>query len=409
MKNVLIAGGGVGGVVAAKRLSERLRGKANITLVSDKDTYFFPPYFANVALGDMTPEETGLPLSKLGERGIKVVKSSIKKFDPANRKVITDSGELSYDFLLASLGSELDFNTYNLSSGYHNFTLEGALKMREALSAFRSGKLVVFTPSPMYRCGIYPFEIVNQLDVIFRKRGIRDKIDITLIHPFKVPIEPLGQEAAEMTQELFNQRGINYVGGLKAVKVDDKDKKVIMEGEEVPYDFLITVPPITVPQPFKGTPLAKDTPAGEWTPADPLTGRSPEYDDVFLPGEHSMPVLGLPTAGVPVHFTSLASSSVISGEILGEPVDPGQMRSMVCAMDYGDIGLVINCDVSQENGELKWVGKCYSVLTSPLGRYVKDMFYRSFLLTSMRGDRCVKKRNRRWEKRKKRGSGNHKR
>jgi len=98
MKNVLIAGGGVGGVVAAKRLSERLRGKANITLVSDKDTYFFPPYFANVALGDMTPEETGLPLSKLGESGIKVVKSSIKKFDPANRKVITDSGELSYDF-----------------------------------------------------------------------------------------------------------------------------------------------------------------------------------------------------------------------------------------------------------------------------------------------------------------------
>lgn len=383
MKTVVIAGGGVGGVVAAKRLSERLKGKANLVLISDNEKYVFPPYFANVALGDMQPEEISLPLSKLEERGVKFMKARIKSFDPDNRKVVTDSGDVQYDYLLASLGSELDFDTYNLASGYHNFTLEGSLKMRDALSSFNGGKVVIFTPSPMYRCGIYPFEIANQLDVIFRRRGIRDKSSITLIHPFKNPIEPLGPEAVRITNEQFQKRGITYVGGKKPVKVDDARKVVVMEGEEFPYDFLVTVPPIKVPSPFIGTPLVKSTPMGDWTDADALTGRSTKYDDVFLPGEHSMPVLGLPTAGVPVHFTSLASSSVISGEILGEPVDPGQISAMVCAMDYGDLGLVINCDVKEENGALKWIGSCYSVLTSPLGKYVKDMFYRSFLLTSM--------------------------
>ncbi|MGC8631002.1 MAG: NAD(P)/FAD-dependent oxidoreductase [Thermoprotei archaeon] len=383
MKKILIAGGGVGGVVAAKRLSEKLKDKAEITMVSDNEKYEFPPFFANVALGDMTPEEVGLPLSRLQSRGIKFVRAKINKVDPENRKVLTDSGELPYDYLLASLGIEYDFDTYNLGSGYHNFTLDGAIKMRDGLSSFGSGRLVVFTPHPMYRCGIYPFEIVNQLDSAFRKRGIRDKVSITLVHPFKVPIEPLGSEAAKITEELFKQKGIEYFGGLKPVKVDSQRKTVQMEGQEIPYDFLITVPPIKVPSPFVGTSLTKATPMGEWTDIDPLTGRSKKYDDVFLPGEHSMPTLGLPTAGVPVHFTSLASSSVISGEILGEPVDPGQINAMVCAMDYGDLGLVINCDISQENGALKWIGNCYSVLTSPLGKYVKDMFYRSFLLTSM--------------------------
>ncbi len=383
MKTVVIAGGGVGGVVAAKRLSERLKGKANLVLVSDSDFYLFPPYLANVALGDMQPEEISLPLSRLKERGVKFVRSKIKTFDPANRKVLTDSGEIQYDYLLASLGSELDFDTYNLGSGYHNFTLDGSLKMKDALSSFGGGKVLIFTPSPMYRCGIYPFEIASQLDVIFRRRRIRDKVSITLVHPFKRPIEPLGSEAIKITQDQFQRRGITYIGGEKPVKVDDLKKTVVMEQEEIPYDFLITVPPIKVPSPFMGTPLVKSTELGDWTDAEPLTGRSTKYDDVFLPGEHSMPVMGLPTAGVPVHFTSLASSSVISGEILGEPVDPGQISSMVCAMDYGDLGIVINCDVKEENGALKWMGNCYSVLTSPLGKYVKDMFYRSFLLTSM--------------------------
>ena len=386
-KRILILGGGVGGVVAAKRLSERLKGRVDveITLVSDTDYYLLPPLLVNIALGDLDPQQAQLPLSMLTRRGVKVVKASVTKIDPDNRVVETTQGKFQYDYLIASLGTEFDFKTYNLAAGLHNFTLDGALKLKEALSKFTGGRVVVFTPEPIYRCGVYPFEIAGQLDAIFRKRGIRDKVEITLIHPFSRPIEPLGPEAVKITEEYYAERGIRYIGSARPVEVDEKGKVVVLTSEKVPYDLLIVVPPSRLPKPFEGTQLVQEYPNGRWTGINVYTGRSIKYDDVYLPGEHSMPSVGLPTAGVPVHFTALASANVIAGELLGEPVDPAQITSMTCAMDYGELGMVFNCDVKLDlkNNKANWVGNCYSVLTSPIGKIIKDLFYKTWLKTTM--------------------------
>ena len=386
-KKILILGGGVGGVVAAKRLAERLRGRVDveITLISDNDYYLLPPLLANIALGDIEPSAAQLPLSLLSRRGVKFVKAKVTRIDPDNRVVETDQGKFNYDYLLASLGVDFDFQSYNLGVGYHNFTLEGALKLKEALRSFSGGRVVLFTPEPIYRCGVYPFEMASQLDTIFRKRGIRDRVEITLIHPFERPIQPLGPEAVKITEETFARKGIRYIGGAKPVTVDDKEKVVVLSNDKVKYDLLIVVPPARLPKPFEGTPLVADTPMGKWTAVNVYTGRSLKYDDVYLPGEHSMPYIGLPTAGVPVHFTALASAAAISGELLGEPVDPAQITAMTCALDYGDFGMMFNCDVKLDlnNNKAVWAGNCYSILMSPLSRLIKDLFYKTWLATTM--------------------------
>jgi len=105
-KRILVLGGGVGGVVAAKRLAERLRGRvdAEITLISDTDYYLLPPLLVNIALGDLDPAQAQLPLSMLSKRGVKVVKASVTKVDPDNRVVETNQGKFNYDYLIASLG-----------------------------------------------------------------------------------------------------------------------------------------------------------------------------------------------------------------------------------------------------------------------------------------------------------------
>jgi sulfide:quinone oxidoreductase len=386
-KRILVLGGGVGGVVAAKRLAERLRGRvdAEITLISDTDYYLLPPLLVNIALGDLDPAQAQLPLSMLSKRGVKVVKASVTKVDPDNRVVETSQGKFNYDYLIASLGVEHDFKSYNLGVGYHNFTLDGALKLKEALRNFKGGSVVVFTPEPIYRCGVYPFEIISQLDTIFRKRGIRDKVELTLIHPFERPIQPLGPEAVKITEETFARKGIRYIGNARPLEVDDKNKVVVITADKVKYDLLIVVPPARLPKPFDGTPLAADLPNGRWTVVDVYTGRSIKYDDVYLPGEHSMPSIGLPTAGVPVHFTALASAGAVAGELLGEPIDPAQINAMACAMDYGDFGLMFNCDIKLDLKDNKalWMGNCYSILTSPLGKLIKDLFYKTWLQTTM--------------------------
>ncbi|MGC8596958.1 MAG: NAD(P)/FAD-dependent oxidoreductase [Thermocladium sp.] len=386
-KKILVLGGGVGGVVAAKKLAERLRGRVDveITIINDTDYYLLPPLLVNIALGDLDPAQAQLPLSMLGKRGVKYVKAVVTKVDPENRTVETDKGKFNYDYLIASLGIENDFKTYNLGVGYHNFSLEGALKLKEALRSFTGGNVVVFTPEPLYRCGVYPFEIIGQLDTIFRKRGIRDKVNLTLVHPFEKPIQPLGPEAVKITMDVFQNKGINYIGNARPVEVDDKNKTVVLTSDKVKYDLLIVVPPARLPKPFEGTSLVVDTPMGKWTAANVYTGRSPKFDDVYLPGEHSMPVIGLPTAGVPVHFTALASAGAIAGELLGQPIDPAQINAMTCAMDYGELGLMFNCDIKLDmnNNKALWMGSCYSILTSPLGKLIKDVFYKTWLKTTM--------------------------
>ncbi len=70
-KKILVLGGGVGGVVAAKKLAERLRGRADfeITIINDTDYYLLPPLLVNIALGDLDPAQAQLPLSMLAKRG----------------------------------------------------------------------------------------------------------------------------------------------------------------------------------------------------------------------------------------------------------------------------------------------------------------------------------------------------
>ncbi len=83
-KKILILGGGVGGVVAAKRIAERIRGgrvDAEITIVSDTDYYLLPPLLVNIALGDIEPSKAQLPLSMLERRGVKFVKAKVTKID----------------------------------------------------------------------------------------------------------------------------------------------------------------------------------------------------------------------------------------------------------------------------------------------------------------------------------------
>ncbi|WP_048056788.1 NAD(P)/FAD-dependent oxidoreductase [Vulcanisaeta moutnovskia] len=388
-KKILVLGGGVGGVVAAKRMAERLRGRvdAEITIINDTDYYLLPPLLVNIALGDIEPKQAQLPLSLLERRGVKYVKAKVTKIDPDNRVVETDQGKFDYDYLLASLGVENDFQSYNLGVGYHNYTLDGALKLKEALRSFTGGKVVLVAPEPIYRCGVYPFEFACQLDTLFRKRGIRDRTSITLLYPFNKPLEPLGPEAVKISENIATKKGVECVSGIKPpITIDDKEKVVTLSnGEKYKYDLLIVTPPARLPKPFEGTPLVADTPTGKWTAINVYTGRSLKYDDVYLPGEHSMPYVGLPTAGVPVHFTALASAAAITGDLLGQPVDPAQINAMTCALDYGDVGMMFNCDIKLDltSNKAAWMGSCYSILTSPLGRLIKDLFYKTWLATTM--------------------------
>ena len=386
-KRILILGGGVGGVVASRRLSSRLKaagmtvgGDVEIILLSDSEYHQFPPLFFDIAFGNAVPEEAMAPIRSLERLGVKVVVDEATKINLEDRIVMTrENKKIGYDYLVVSLGVRYGWEAYRglKDEGYHNYTLEGAQKLREAISGFRKGRIVLLVPEIPHRCMMYSHEAATMIAESMRER--KADVSVALVTPEKKPLGGLSSEYSKLWLSLYEELGVEYIvhNGLEEV---DSSKKIIRAGNvEEKYDFLIKVPPSRLPRVLEVSEgfIYKQDP--RWTVVRNPSFRHPSYDEVFLPGEHSMPVAGLPAAGIPVHFASEYVANIIVSELTGAPV-PGLSKVMTCVGYYGaKRGFAGSCETSYDGKEKRWRLSCYTVSTSPLVRLLKEAFYKSWV------------------------------
>jgi NADH dehydrogenase len=108
--NVVIAGGGFGGLHAARRLERRLpRHSARITLVTDQNFLLYTPLLPGAASGALEPRHVVVPLrEELDWTDIRIAR--VTGADPAAQTVRMNlldgsESEMRYDQLIVSLGS----------------------------------------------------------------------------------------------------------------------------------------------------------------------------------------------------------------------------------------------------------------------------------------------------------------
>src|SRR5512146_1003476 len=108
--NVVIAGGGFGGAMAARELERIMpRQSARLTLVNDVNFLLYTPFLPEAAAGTLEPRHVVTPLREILER-THLRLGAVEAHDPAARTVTirTREGEadaLPYDQLLRALGS----------------------------------------------------------------------------------------------------------------------------------------------------------------------------------------------------------------------------------------------------------------------------------------------------------------
>lgn len=105
-KQVLIVGAGFAGLNAAKRLGN-VDG-VSVTVIDRENHHLFQPLLYQVAMAALSPADIAVPIRSLlsAYRNIRVLKAAAQRIDTTNRKVITDTGELSYDYLLLACGAQ---------------------------------------------------------------------------------------------------------------------------------------------------------------------------------------------------------------------------------------------------------------------------------------------------------------
>jgi NADH:ubiquinone reductase (H+-translocating) len=105
-KNVVIVGAGFAGLNAAKRFGN-VQG-ISVTVIDRENHHLFQPLLYQVAMAALSPADIAVPIrSLLAEyRNVRVLKAAAERVDIASRKVITASGEFSYDYLLLACGAQ---------------------------------------------------------------------------------------------------------------------------------------------------------------------------------------------------------------------------------------------------------------------------------------------------------------
>lgn len=105
-KNVVIVGAGFAGLNAAKRFGN-VDG-ISVTVIDRENHHLFQPLLYQVAMAALSPADIAVPIrSLLAEyRNVRVLKASAEGIDVANRKVVTNTGEFPYDYLLLACGAK---------------------------------------------------------------------------------------------------------------------------------------------------------------------------------------------------------------------------------------------------------------------------------------------------------------
>ncbi|MCE4601185.1 MAG: FAD-dependent oxidoreductase [Desulfurococcales archaeon] len=383
-KDILILGGGTGGIVAALTFAEAKKKHGldiNVTLVNKDEWHYMPPLWMDVALEGLPLDKTRAPIKGLEKYGVNVVVKEAVKIDPDNRSVETADGtKLNYDYLFVTLGLRNGWEAipgYD-KAGYHNYEPEAAVEFNKALRQFKGGKVVIAVPELPFRCGIYPVEFATVLGHMLHLKGI--KAEIVVLSP-KMPDGrdiswALGPDIARLWHKYFNRYNITVKVHDGIEKVDDERKVVVTKNYEESYDLLVKVPPPRPPKVLEDPKFLFEQDK-RFVKARPLDFRHPEYDDIFLTGEHSMPPTGLGTAGVFIHAATYKAATILLHEEYGVG-EPHDIHPVACVAYSGDKGFMGVCEVDFDGTMYNW-RNCYNVMESFAMKLVKRGFYQGWL------------------------------
>jgi len=342
VNRILILGGGVGGTLTANLLARKLRrrvkaGGVTITVVDQSGRHTYQPGFMYIAMGGERADRLERPERTLLDPRVGLVVGTVTKIDERTRTVHLAEGErLGYDYLVLATGSRIvpESIDHFVTDAHHFYTADAAMDLRESLDAFDGGRIVIGIAGLPYKCPPAPLEVAFLIESELRHRGLRDRSRLDYCSPIGRAFTI--ESVSEMATPMLEKKGIELHTFFNVESIDP-DRKVVasLEGEELPYDLLILVPP------HKGQQFLIDSglaPApGGWLPTDRATLQVGGRPNVFALGDATD--LPLSKAGSTAHFEAPVVTEQIAAAVEGRAVDErrGAYRGKVmCFFEIGD-------------------------------------------------------------------------
>jgi NADH dehydrogenase FAD-containing subunit len=263
MANVLILGGGFGGVVAAESLARQLSKEHQITLVSRSSKFIFYPELVRLAFGKCKPQDISFDLREaMLDRRIRFIEAEVARIKLDKRRVVLAhgdvEGELPYDYLIFAIGRRLA--TERITGFYehsHNLlTLEGALKFGEAIREFHEGRAVI-GQCPGSRLPVPVYETAFALARWSEERGEKDRVKIIVVTPDAADLEFGDADIGSALRKALNEHHIEYLPDFP-INTVVPGTIINSNGHAINYSFLMLLPPFRGPGAVRGLGITDD-------------------------------------------------------------------------------------------------------------------------------------------------------
>jgi sulfide:quinone oxidoreductase len=245
--NILILGGGFGGLAAANELRQSLSSDFKITVIDKKDYFMMDLVKLWILNGTREFEFSKRPLQPITKKGIDFINEEIIKIDPKNKIVETRSKKLSYDYLIVALGVDLAPEQIpGLSEhGLILYEINDVPRIREAVKKIKSGKIVMAIMGMPYKCPPAPYEAALLIKSMLKDSGTDKSVQIDFYSPAPITLPAAGPQVSEELLQLLKSNDINFHGSNKTISVGVNTLK--FENSETNFDLLIAIPPHKAP------------------------------------------------------------------------------------------------------------------------------------------------------------------
>src|SRR3989339_352351 len=342
---ILILGGGVGGIVTANNLKKKLSKDYKIILIEKNKEHSLAASYLWLMVDKRTPFQISSPLRKLVSNDVEIVYEEIRKINTVEKFVSLPNSKIKYDYLVISLGADLEYSTLQDESKgtdiFSFYTLVGSIKLRDRLKNFKGGRIAVLVSSLPYKCPGAPFEAAMLISDFFKKKSVN--VEVNIFTPEPQPLPVAGPQLGQAVIDLITSKQINFYPLHRISSVDTINKKLLFDNNNsYNFDLLITIPNHKSPKVVIESGLTNE--AG-WIPVDRNTLET-KFENVFaigdittipLPGRWSPDKpMNLPKAGVFAHSQATVVSDIISARLLNNKYPGGFCADGFCMLEAGE-------------------------------------------------------------------------
>ncbi|MEQ9691174.1 MAG: FAD/NAD(P)-binding oxidoreductase, partial [Bauldia litoralis] len=230
MSRIVVLGAGLGGVIMAYEMKEKLGADDELTVVNLGSTYSFVPSNPWVAVGWRDRKDISVDLTSVfDKRGIKLRPEGAKRVHPdENRIELNDGSSLDYDYLIIATGPDLAFD--EIEGLGPDANTQSVCQIDHAERAKTAFDALVKKPGPVVigavqgaSCFGPAYEFAFILETALRRAKIRDQVPMTFVTP-EPYVGHLGLDGVGDTKGLLEsamrERHIKWITNAKVDKVE---------------------------------------------------------------------------------------------------------------------------------------------------------------------------------------------